>query len=158
MPVLEVLADVDHDAQLFVAKHKEDIGEWNEIGAAGLLAIKLFGVAVRITEHDRKLIPALVDIKLHINSAMEGLDEDTARHCGEGSCGEKLNEGFKLVAYDFLKLIQENWEEMISLAALMELGYICKSPQQVRNNAEKYITAVRSKIEAKVEKPQSATN
>ncbi len=160
MPVLELIADVDHDAQKCVDNLRWRMRDWDgEEGIAAALASRILRVAERITQHDRKLIPALVDIKYRVNSAMEQLDDDTARHCSEfGEEDKKLNEGFKLGAYEFLKVIQEDWEELITMTALLELGYICKSAQQVTNNSDKYIASVRSKIEAKVEKMESAEN
>jgi len=161
MPVLEVIVDVDHDINKYVDQLQWRMRAWGEDeekGVAGSLAADLLRIAHRVSQHDRKLIPAMAKLKWRMNAAMEALDDDTAYLYDRGVKLEEFDEGNKIIAYEFLKVMQEEWEEMINFISLLEMGYICKSVHHVKQNFGSYITAVRSKIEAKVEMMESPKN
>lgn len=68
----------------------------------------------------------LLWFKLLIDATCEVLDEDMATY----EDGEKLKDGKKLTVYNFLKAMNEEYDELIKMATLIDLIPMCENNRQ----------------------------
>jgi len=86
--------------------------------------------------------------KLYIDAACEVLDEDMAKY----EDGEKLKDGRKLDIYNFLKGMNEEYDELIKMATLIELIPKCdNNRKQIGKHYHVYYAQLKSKLDKMIE-------
>ena len=90
----------------------------------------------------------LLYFKLLIDATCEVLDEDTATY----ETGEKLKDGRKLNVYNFLKDMNEEYDELIKMATLIKLIPKCDNNRnEIGKHYDVYYAQLKSKLDKMVE-------
>jgi gas vesicle protein len=107
-----------------------------------------YKVVLKQSQH-KDTLADLAEFKLSIDIALEGLDDDKSR----SATGEKLNEGMKLNAYNFLKEMNDQYIDLVISATMIELLPKCGNKvKKIRKHYQAYHEQVKSKLDKMVQK------
>ena len=96
----------------------------------------------------QKTLTDLAYFKMLIDNACEALDDDTAKY----ETGEKLNDGTKLNAYNFLKDMNNEYKKLIVYATAIEMVQKCgNNRKKIKKHYRAYYEQVKSKLDKMVE-------
>jgi hypothetical protein len=96
----------------------------------------------------KKTLTDLALFKKLINNALELIDDDTAHY----STGEKLDEGTKLDAYNFLKNMNDEYNDLVISATAIEMVQKCgNNRKKITKHFDAYHEQVKTKLDKMIE-------
>jgi hypothetical protein len=107
-----------------------------------------YKVVLKQSQH-KDTLADLAELKLSIDIALEHLDDDKSID----ATGEKLNEGRKLIAYEFLKAMNDEYNDFVISATTIELVQKCgNKTKKIGKHFDAYHEQVKSKLDKMVQK------
>jgi hypothetical protein len=107
-----------------------------------------YKVVLKQSQH-KDTLADLAKFKFTIDIAMEHLDDDVSIT----ATGEKLNEGMKLNAYNFLKEMNDQYIDLVISATMIELVQKCGNKvKKIGKHYRAYHEQVKSKLDKMVQK------
>ena len=111
-----------------------------------------YKVVLKQSQH-KDTLADLVEFKFGIDKALEGLDDDKSYY----KSGEKLKEGTKLIAYDFLKEMNDEYNDLVITGTMVALIQKCDNKSsKIRKHFHAYREQVKSKLDKMVQGKKEA--